>query len=386
MLAHPFRLHTSGGRFPRMTAPPEEQPVPVQDGGKGEPDSPLDIPASGWKDTLKRTVAEFKADRGSMIAAGMAFYWFLAIFPALLAAVGFTGLVNASQQTVDSITDAIRSTLPGDAARVLTESLSQAATRSGGSSVIAALIGVALALYSASAGMAALQVGLNVAYDVPEDRPFLKKRLRGLLLMLVAAVLGGVATAAIVFGAPIGDALRDNLPFSGAFVVVWTLIRWVVGLATLATLFAAFYYLGPNRDTPRWAWLSPGGLVATVIWLIASLGFSFYVSSLGSYGETYGSLTGVVVLLLWLYLSALAIVVGGELNAELERQAEHERNGHGRRSSKKGRPASPPTVTRSAAAPAPQPASQPPRQPEPNGYEENWLEAMRRVREGQTRS
>ena len=365
-----------------MTAPTEEQPVPVQTGDKGEPDTPLDIPASGWKDTLKRTVAEFKADRGSMIAAGMAFYWFLAIFPALLAAVGFTGLVNASQATVDSITGAIRSALPGDAARVLTDSLNQAVDRSGGHSVIAALIGVALALYSASAGMAALQDGLNVAYDVPEDRTFVKKRVRGLLLMLVAVVLGGIATAAIVFGAPIGDALRDNLPFGSAFVLLWTLIRWVVGLGALATLFAAFYYFGPNRDTPRWAWLSPGGLVATVIWLIASLGFSFYVSSLGSYGETYGSLTGVVVLLLWLYLSALAIVVGGELNAELERQAEVERNGKGRRPARQQ--GQPPAAARPQSA-APQPAQPQTAQPqtERNGYEENWLETMRRVREGQ---
>jgi len=349
-----------------MTTQSTEAPVPPQTGDNGEPDSPLDIPASGWKDTLKRTFAEFKADRGSMIAAGMAFYWFLAVFPALLAAVGFTGLVNASQATVDSITGAIRSTLPGDAARVLTDSLNRAVDRSGGSSVIAALIGVALALYSASAGMAALQVGLNVAYDVPEDRPFLMKRLRSLLLMLVTVVLGGIATAAIVFGAPIGEALRDNLPFGGAFVLLWTLVRWVVGLAALAALFAAFYYLGPNRETPRWAWLSPGGLVATVIWLIASLGFSFYVSSLGSYGETYGSLTGVVVLLLWFYLSALAIVLGGELNAEFERQADHQRNGGSGRGQR---------------GPDPKP---PPAAPEGNGYEDNWLETMRRVREGRS--
>ncbi|MFP5320149.1 MAG: YihY/virulence factor BrkB family protein [Acidimicrobiia bacterium] len=354
----------------------ELEPVPSQTGDKGEPDSPLDISASGWKETLKRTFAEFKADRGSMIAAGMAFYWFLAIFPALLAAVGFTGLVNASEETVGSITGAIRSTLPGDAARVLTDSLDQAVNRSGGSSVIAALIGVVLALYSASAGMAALQVGLNVAYDVPEDRSFLKKRLRGLLLMLVAVVLGGVATAAIVFGAPIGEALRDNLPFGDAFVLVWTLIRWVVGLAALATLFALFYYLGPNRETPRWSWLSPGGIVATVIWLIASLGFSFYVTNLGSYGETYGSLTGVVVLLLWLYLSALAIVLGGELNSELERQAEHQRNGHG---------SAPPAGRLRPQAAAAAPAGQPQPQPQRNGYEESWLETMRRVREGGAR-
>jgi membrane protein len=135
-------------------------------------------------------------------------------------------------------------------------------------------------------------------------------------------VLGGTATALIVFGAPLGDALRDNLPFGSAFVVLWTLIRWVGGLVALTGLFATIYYLSPNRDTPRWVWVSPGGILAAVIWLVASLGFSIYVSQFGNYAETYGgSLAGVVVLLLWLYLTALAVVLGGELNAELERQS-----------------------------------------------------------------
>lgn len=354
------------------TQQPGEEPIPPQTGDKGEPDSPLDIPASGWKRTLKRTLAEFKADRGTIIAAGMAFYWFLSVFPALLAAVGFTALVSASEATVASITGAIRSALPGDAARVLTESLDQAVNQAGGTSAIAALVGVGLALFSASAGMAALQTGLNVAYDVPEDRPFVKKRLRGLLLMLIAVVLGGVATALIVFGQPIGEAFRDDLGFAGGtFVLLWTLTRWVLGLAALATLFAAFYYLGPNRESPRWAWLSPGGVVATVIWLLASLGFSLYVTHLGTYGETYGSLTGVVVLLLWLFLSALAILFGGELNAELEREADEVR----RRS-----PSPEP-----GPGPDPGPAAEPtPAAPARAGHEENWLEAMRRVREGQS--
>ncbi len=304
-----------------------DPPVPSQTGGRGAPDSPLDLPASGWKETLRRTIAEFKSDRGTLVAAGMAFYWFLSVFPALLAAVGITGLVGVSTETVDSINRAVREGLPGDAARVLTESLEQAVSRSAGGSVVATLIGLPTALYSASAGMAALQTGLNVTYDVAEDRPFLRKRLRALALIVVATTLGGTATALIVFGQPIGEALRDVLPFGSAFVALWTVLRWALGVAALSTLFALFYYLAPNRESPRWTWISPGGVVATVIWLLASLGFSLYVSSLGSYGETYGSLTGVVVLLLWLYLSALAVLVGGELNAELEREAENRRAG-----------------------------------------------------------
>jgi membrane protein len=322
-LAEPVASPAPAPEPPKAGPPerPDEQPVPPQTGQGAEADSPLELPPPDWKASATRAVKEMKEDRGTLTAAGMAFYWFLAVFPALVAAVGLLGLFNASATAVSSITRAVDSALPGDAARVLTDALRQANTQSGGTSLVAALVGVALALWSASAGMVGLQMGLDVAYDVASDRKLVGKRLVALELLGVTVLLGGVATALIVFGAPLGDALRDHLPFGGAFVVAWTVIRWVLGLAALATMFAAIYYLAPNRETPRWTWVSPGGIVATAIWLLASLGFSFYVSSFGSYAKTYGSLAGVVVLLLWLYLSALAVIVGGELNAELERQS-----------------------------------------------------------------
>lgn len=310
----------------------QDQPVPPQTPEKGEPDSPSDLPARDWKAGLKGAFAQFKQDKGTLVAAGMAFFWFLAVFPGLLAAVGVTGILHVSQETIGSISRAIQSTLPGDASKVLTDALGQASRRAGGSSAIAAVIGVVVALWSASAGMVATQTGLDVVYDVGEERTFVQKRARALLLIAVALVLGGIATAAIVFGAPIGNGIREHLPFGDlAFLVVWTAVRWIVGLGALTALFAAFYYLGPNRETPKWTWLSPGGAVAAVIWLLASLGFSLYVTHLGSYGKTYGSLTGVVVLLTWMYLSAIAVVLGGEINAEMERQGEGRRRRERRR-------------------------------------------------------
>jgi membrane protein len=302
-----------------------EQPVPTQTGAEDGGRTPLDLGPKGWKQSVKRAAAEFKQDRAGLVAAGMAFYWFLAVFPSLVAAISILGLVNLSQQAADSITRAIRTALPGDAARVLTDAVQTVSEQPAATSLLTAAVGIALAVWSGSAGMVAVQVGLNVAYDVSQDRPFLKKRLRAIVLMGVTAVLGGAATALIVFGQPLGEGLRGWLPFDEAFVVAWTIIRWLAGLAVLTLLFATYFYLAPNRDSPRWVWLSPGGLLATVIWLLASLGFSIYVSTLGSYAETYGSLAGVVVLLLWLYLSALAVLVGGELNAELERQHAAER-------------------------------------------------------------
>ncbi len=295
--------------------------VPPQTGEQGGPRSPLELDPPDWKASLQRAAKELKADRGTLAAAGMAFYWFLAVFPALLAAVAILGLADVGPGAVASINDAIRSLLPGHAADVLTEAVRQADAQPEDSSAVAAVVGVTLALWSASAGMVAMQSGLDVAYDVAQERSFLKKRLVALELIVVAVVLGGLATALMVFGRPLGESLRDDLPFGSAFVLVWTVVRWAGAVVALSVLFAAFYYLGPNRESPRWVWVSPGGVVGAVIWLLASLGFSFYVSSVGSYAKTYGSFTGVVVLLLWMFLSAVAVVVGGEINAELERQS-----------------------------------------------------------------
>jgi len=297
-----------------------ERPVPPQKGGPGEADSPADLGPTGIKESLRRTVKEFKDDRGTLTAAGMAFYWFLAIFPAMLALIGFFGLFNVGEEGVENMGKVIESALPGDAAKTLVEAVKGAGEQGNGGSLVAALVGMALALYGASSGMVAVQQGLDVAYDVPQDRKFVKKRLVALAMVLITAILGGIATALIVFGAPIGESLSDN--FGGAaFTVVWTVLRWVGGIAALTLLFATYFYLAPNRETPKWVWVSPGGILSVLIWLAASLAFSFYVSSFGSYAETYGSLAGVVVLLLWLYLSAIAVILGGELNAELERQS-----------------------------------------------------------------
>jgi len=299
----------------------QQRPVPPQKGEDSQARSPSDLGPAGLKESLRRTVKEFKDDRATLTAAGMAFYWFLAIFPAMLAMVAILGLVNLSEEGVRSFKGAVESALPAGAAGVLTQAVDRAGG-TGGGSLVAVLVGVALALWGASAGMVAMQQGLDVAYDVAKDRTFVKKRLVAIVLVLATGVLGGIATAAIVFGAPIGEALRDDLPFGDAFVLLWTLIRWVVGIAALTLLFATYYFLAPNRENPKWVWVSPGGVLAVLIWLAASLGFSFYVANFGgSYDQTYGSLASVVVLLLWLYLTGIAVVLGGELNAELERQS-----------------------------------------------------------------
>jgi membrane protein len=318
-------------------APADE--VPSQTPQSGEPDSPLDLSTPDWKATAKRTIKEIRKDRISLIAAAMAYYSFIAIFPAVIAAVGIVSFVHVSPAYVGKLAGGVRQFLPGSAGTVLADAIRNAEGQRQGASAIAAFVGLGVALWGASSAMVALQQGLDIAYDIPaeRDRSFLKLRLVGLELLAVTAVLGGVASALVVFGRPLGEALRGAVPAGDLFFVVWNVVRWVASILAIVVLFALFYYMGPNRESPRWTWISPGGIVAAAIWILASAGFSFYVSHFGQgYGRTYGSLAGVVLLVLWLYFSSLSVLVGGELNAELERQAEIRKHGaeRGRRPGK----------------------------------------------------
>jgi membrane protein len=291
-------------------------PVP-----RATPDSPADIPAAGWRDVARRTLHEIVDDRITIIAAGIAFYWFLAVFPLLFAAVALLDVVNASPATTGAVNDAINRSLPGDAATILTSAVSHAQQRASTGGATALAIGIGLALWSATSGMAATQVGLDVSYDVGDDRRFAKRRLIAFVLVAAALVLGGIGATLLVFGEPVSVFIADHLPLGDRLGWLWSVARWAITIMAVLTLFAVFYWIGPNRRSPSWKWLSPGGLIATLLWVVASLGFSLYVSGFGgSYSKTYGALAGVVVLILWLYLSALALLVGGELNGELERQ------------------------------------------------------------------
>ena len=278
-------------------------------------DRPTEIPREGWVQIVKRAWAESKDDNVPLLAAGAAFYVFLALFPALIAAVTVYGLV-ADPAQVESQIGSVASGLPAEARTILTEQLSSIAegsSRSLSFGLAASLLG---AIWAASGGMANMMKAINLAYDEEETRGFLKLR-----AVALALTLGGVLFLAVAVGlVAVLPVVLDALGLEGVARYVVGAARWVGLLALVLVALAVIYRYAPDRDNPKFRWTSVGAAIATVLWIVGSVGFSLYVSNFGSYGKTYGALAGVVVLLLWLFLTSYIILLGAEVNSEMEHQ------------------------------------------------------------------
>lgn len=278
-------------------------------------DQPSDIPGRGWKDIAKRTAGEIKEDNVVLLAAGVAFYFWVSLIPAIIAAIMIYGLVADPQQIQQQI-QSLLSTLSQDARQVISEPIASAAAAGGLS--VGALISIAGVLWSASSGMNGLIKGISVAYDESDERGFVKTRGLAIALTLGGILFLGVA----VFLIGVVPALLGNLGLGSGGRTAANVLRWPVLAIVIMVALAVVYKLAPDRDDPKVRWASWGAVIATILWLIGSGLFSWYVSSMGSasYNKTYGALAGVIILNLWLFLTAFIVLLGAEINSEMEAQ------------------------------------------------------------------
>jgi membrane protein len=288
---------------------------PDQHGRGREAEAPTQIPHRGWWDVLMRTKAEVRRDNVALLAAGIAFYALLALVPALVAVVSIYGLAANPADIARHVGDVLGAA-PEEVRDLVVQQLRSITEGDSSKAGWGVLIGIAIALWSASSGTKHAIEAVNAAYDEEETRGFIKLRFLSLVLTLGAVLFFLVAMALVAFLPAALD--RTSLP--SALQLLINIARWpLLALGVLVAL-AIFYRYAPDRDEPRWRWVSAGAVVASLLWLAGSVGFAFYAANFGRYNETYGSLGAIVVVMLWLFLSAFAMLLGAELNAELERQ------------------------------------------------------------------
>jgi len=276
-------------------------------------DKPQQIPAKGWVQVAKRGWAEAKVDNVPLMAAGMAYYAFLAIFPAIIAAVLLYGFF-ADPATITAQIDALGPAIPADIKKTLTDQITLAAGN--GKVGWGAVIAIVIALFSASGGMNNLMTAINIAYDEEETRGLVKKRLIALALT-IGAIVFFLIVVSLVAVLPV---VLGFLGTNGVVLFLVQAVRWVLIAVLITAALAVLYRVAPDRDAPKIRWVSVGAGIATVLWIIASIGFSIYVTQFGSYAKTYGAIAGIVILLFWLFITAYAILLGAEINAESEQQ------------------------------------------------------------------
>ncbi|KAF0676411.1 YihY/virulence factor BrkB family protein [Profundibacterium mesophilum] len=279
-----------------------------------EAERPSQIPKPGWRDILLRTKNEITNDHVSVVAAGVAFFGLLAIFPTIAAMISIAGLVLDPAAMQEQIAQ-LAGMLPQDAADILREQANQVAADDT-SAGITAVISIALAIYGASKGMKTLMEGMNIAYDEEEKRGFIRYNITALVLTVIL-ILGLVMALSALIAAPAAVAAM-GLPGWVDTLIIWA--RWP--LMAVLTVFGLdiIYRYGPSRENPQWRWINWGSVLAMIIWVAGSIGFSIYVTNFGSYSETYGAIGGVIILLTWLWLSAFIVLLGAELNSEMEHQ------------------------------------------------------------------
>jgi membrane protein len=296
--------------------PTQHDPAYDRDDRRDAPDAPTDLRPRAWRAVLSRTVREFKDDNLTVWAAALTYYGVLAIFPALIALVSILGLVGTS--ATQPLLDNLAQVAPGPAKDILSTTLENL-QKSRGSAGVMFFVGLAVALWSASGYVAGFMQASNAIYDIPEGRPIWKTVPVRVGVTVVLVMLLAVSAVAVVLTGSIATQAGNVIGVGDTAVTIWGIAKWPILVLIVSLMFAILYYAAPNVKHPGFRWVTPGGILAVVLWIIASVAFAFYVANFGSYNKTYGALAGPVIFLVWLWISNIAVLLGAELNAELER-------------------------------------------------------------------
>jgi membrane protein len=280
------------------------------------PDSPTGLGKRSWLGVLKRSAKEFKEDNLTDWAAALTYYGILAIFPALLVLVSVLGLIgeSATQPLIDNLSEVA----PGPAQEIFTSAIENLQGSSGAAGVFF-IIGLLAALWSASGYVAAFMRASNAIYDIEEGRPIWKTLPTRVGLTILLMVLTSISAVAVTLSGGLAKEVGGLIGVGDTAVQIWNIAKWPALILFVSFMFAVLYWAAPNVKQPGFKWLSPGGILAVLGWVIASLAFAFYVANFGSYNKTYGALAGPIVFLVWLWISNIMILLGAEFNAEIER-------------------------------------------------------------------
>jgi membrane protein len=288
---------------------------PADDARK--PDSPTDLTAGSWKYAVRQAWAEFRRDECTDLAAALTYYAVLSMFPALLAVIALLGVFGRGPSTTDTLLELVGRVGQQDAVDQLRQPITQMTeSRSAGFALVFGLLG---AVWSASGYVGAFGRAMNRIYEVDEGRPFWKLRPLNLAVTVVSVVLAALVLLGLVVSGPFANQIGDTLGLGDTAVTLWNIVEWPLMLLVVVFLVAVLYYATPNVKQPKFRWISVGAGLAIVVWILASAAFGLYVANFGSYNKTYGSLAGVIILLLWLWLTNVALLFGAEVDAETER-------------------------------------------------------------------
>jgi len=281
-----------------------------------KPDQPTKLPRRAWPEVLKRTLREYKTDNLGDLAAALTYFGVLAIFPMLIVIVSLLGLLGRS--VTQSLIQNIGKAAPSDARQIFTKAVENIQSNRSTAGVLF-IVGLALALWSASSYIAAFMRASNVVWDVEEGRPIWTTIPLRMAVTLITVVLLTITAAAVVFTGGLADQLGNVLGVGHSAVTIWDIAKWPVLVLVVAFILAILYWAAPNVRQPGFRWVTPGGLIAVGLWVIASGAFAFYVANFSSYNKTYGAMASVIIFLVWLWITNTVILLGAELNAEIER-------------------------------------------------------------------